>query len=171
MSAESLSSIPAASIEPTNAKVNGEYDDIDDDDGDAFHWTAIAILQSIAIFILAGVAEIMGGWLVWAAMRGVRDADDDGGGGSTTTRKRPWYYALLGSLLLVAYGYIPCLQPSASTDGFGRIYAAYGGYFIVLSFLLAWVLEGDVARPDVGDLVGGGIALVGVFVIMFWPGR
>ncbi|KAL3806523.1 hypothetical protein ACHAXA_002565, partial [Cyclostephanos tholiformis] len=145
-------------------KENGEYND--DDDGGGFHWTAIAIVQSIAIFILAGIAEIMGGWLVWATIKGVRDADDGG-----NIRKRPWYYALVGSLVLVAYGYIPCLQPSASTDGFGRIYAAYGGYFIVLSFLLAWALEGDVARPDVGDLVGGGIALVGVFVIMFWPGR
>jgi drug/metabolite transporter superfamily protein YnfA len=35
-------------------------------------------------------------------------------------------YALLASCLLIAYGsFIPC---------FGRIYAAYGGFFIVLSF-------------------------------------
>ena len=152
MAAESLN--PAEAIEP---KEN------DDDDG-GFHWTAVTILQSIAIFILAGIAEIIGGWLVWASIKGVRD--DDG-----IIQRRPWYYALIGSLTLVAYGFIPCLQPSASSDGFGRIYAAYGGYFIVLSFLLAWALEGESARPDLGDIVGGGISLVGVFVIMFWPGR
>lgn len=83
--------------------------------------------------------------------------------------KKPWYYALLGSLTLIAYGFIPCLQPSAASDGFARIYAAYGGFFIVLSYLLGWALEGESAKPDVGDLVGGGIALVGVGVIMFWP--
>lgn len=135
------------------------------DDGDAetsFRWTAATIAQSIAIFLLAGVAEIMGGWLVWASVKGVRDSS-----GSIT--KKPWYYALCGSMTLIAYGFIPCLQPSAQSDGFGRIYAAYGGYFIVLSFLLAWALEGEAARPDAGDLVGGGIALVGVLVIMFWP--
>jgi hypothetical protein len=45
------------------------------------------------------------------------------------------------------------------------------GYFMGLSFLLAWALEGEVARPDMGDLFGSGMALVGVFLIMFWPGR
>lgn len=155
MSAES--STPAEAIEPSHQKEN-------DDDNDGFDWTAVTILQSIAIFILAGIAEIMGGWLVWASIKGVPDA-----GGNL--ERRPWYYALFGSLTLVAYGYIPCLQPSASSDGFGRIYAAYGGYFIVLSFLLAWALEGNSSRPDLGDLVGGGISLIGVFVIMFWPGR
>jgi small multidrug resistance family-3 protein len=136
----------------------------ENDDEGGFNWTAVTILQSIAIFILAGIAEIIGGWLIWVSIKGVRDADGN-------IHRRPWYYALVGSLVLVAYGYIPCLQPSASLDGFGRIYAAYGGYFIVLSFLLAWALEGESAKPDLGDLIGGGISLVGVFIIMFWPGR
>ena len=61
-------------------------------------------------------------------------------------------------------GFIPCLQP---TDSFGRIYAAYGGFFIVLSFLFGWALDGD--KPDLGDVIGGSIALAGVFVVMFWP--
>mmetsp|Transcript_35981 Transcript_35981/g.64799 ORF Transcript_35981/g.64799 Transcript_35981/m.64799 type:complete len:142 (-) Transcript_35981:156-581(-) len=135
-----------------------------EDEEKSFQWTAITIIQSIAIFVLAGIAEIMGGWLVWAAVKGVHDADGN-------IIKKPWYYALLGSFTLVAYGFIPCLQPSAASDGFGRIYAAYGGFFIIMSFLFAWMLEGDSAKPDVGDLVGGGISLVGVLVIMFWPGR
>ena len=32
----------------------------------------------------------------------------------------------------MAYGFIPCLQPMSD---FGRIYAVYGGFFIVLSFV------------------------------------
>ena len=100
--------------------------------------------------------------LVWATIKGVRDSDG-------ITVKKPWYYAFIGSLVLVLYGYIPCLQPSAAADGFGRIYAAYGGYFIVLSFLLAWALEGESAKPDIGDIVGGAISLLGVLLIMFWP--
>lgn len=122
-------------------------------DGDnGFSWTLTTVAQSVAIFCLAGVAEIMGGWLVWVAIRG------------NSSGKKPWWYALVGSFVLVAYGFIPCLQP---TDSFGRIYAVYGGFFIVLSFLFGWLLDGD--RPDVGDIVGGVISLVGVFVIMFWP--
>ncbi len=119
---------------------------------DSFRWTAIAIVQSIALFLLAGVAEIVGGWLIWVALRG----NDKG--------KKPWWYALIGSFVLVIYGFIPCLQPS---DSFGRIYAAYGGFFIFLSFLFGWALDGD--RPDTGDVVGGSISLAGVCLILFWP--
>mmetsp|Transcript_23461 Transcript_23461/g.36073 ORF Transcript_23461/g.36073 Transcript_23461/m.36073 type:complete len:135 (-) Transcript_23461:94-498(-) len=115
-------------------------------------WTALTILQAVFVFCLAGVAEILGGWFVWMAIRG----NDSG--------KKPWWFAIVGSLTLIAYGFIPCLQP---TDSFGRIYAAYGGFFIVLSFLFGWVLDGD--RPDIGDVVGGIVALAGVQMIMFWP--
>lgn len=118
----------------------------------SFEWTAVAIVQSLFLFGLAGVAEIVGGWMVWMVLRG----NDKG--------KKPWWFALLGSLLLVSYGFIPCLQP---TDSFGRIYAAYGGFFIVLSFLFGWALDGD--KPDLGDIVGGSISLVGVCLILFWP--
>lgn len=122
---------------------------------ESFSWTPQTVVQAVILFLAAGVAEILGGWLVWIALRG--NNKNSGGG------KRPWWYALLGSMLLVLYGFIPCLQP---TDSFGRIYAAYGGFFIVLSFLFGWALDGD--RPDVGDIVGGSIALVGVGIILFW---
>lgn len=158
----------------------------------SFDWNAIAVAQSIAIFVLAGFAEIIGGWLIWVVVKGTRveevsNTTDDSNNDLSTDEngeasaspvsqtsqyvivKKPWYFALLGSLTLVAYGFIPCLQPSAASDGFSRIYAAYGGFFIVLSYLLGWVLDGESAKPDVGDLVGGAISLVGVGVIMFWP--
>jgi len=44
-------------------------------------------------------------------------------------------------------------------DSSGRIYAVYGGFFIVMSFLLGWALDGD--QPDLGDVVGGVIAMAG----------
>ena len=106
------------------------------------------------LFFLAGVAEIVGGWMVWMTIRG----------NSTRKGKQPWWFAVLGSIILILYGFIPTLQP---TSNFGRIYAAYGGAFIVMSFLFGWVADGN--KPDTGDIIGGVIALVGAAVIYFWP--
>jgi len=115
---------------------------------DAFHWTALTIVQALAIFVLAGIAEIGGGWLVWQTVRG----------------NKPWWWALLCSIVLVVYGFIPTLQP---TEDFGRVYAIYGGFFIVLSFAWSWKFDGMVL--DIGDLVGGSLALASVMIILFWP--
>ncbi|HBS58009.1 MAG TPA: YnfA family protein [Firmicutes bacterium] len=103
--------------------------------------------KSLFYFILAGLFEIGGGYLVWLWLR-------EGKGIS---------YGLLGAAILVLYGLIPTLQPA----NFGRVYAAYGGIFIVLSILWGWKV--DNILPDKYDLIGGSIALVGVLIIMYWP--
>lgn len=139
----------------TNDSSTGKEDNIGEtaasssnDDNSSFHWTVATIVQSIVIFLAAGIAEIGGGWLVWQAVR----------------EGKPAWWAVLGSLVLIGYGFIPTLQP---TESFGRVYAVYGGFFIVLSFLWGWLLDGQ--RPDRGDAVGGAISIVGVLVILLWP--
>ncbi len=109
--------------------------------------TAGVILQSIGYFILAGLFEIGGGYLVWLWLR----------------EGKPFSYAIVGSIILVLYGIVPTLQPA----GFGRVYAAYGGVFIAMSIFWGWKVDGMV--PDRFDIVGGALALVGVGVIMYWP--
>ena len=73
------------------------------------------------------------------------------------------WYAVVGGVVLVLYGVVPTLQPAH----FGRVYAAYGGVFIVLSILWGWKID-DIA-PDLYDIIGGVVALVGVGIIMYWP--
>lgn len=73
------------------------------------------------------------------------------------------YYALAGAILLVLYGVVPTLQPAH----FGRVYAAYGGVFIVLALLWGWRI--DNIAPDKFDLIGATFALVGVLIMMYWP--
>ena len=102
-------------------------------------------LRTLGLFVVAGLAEIGGGWLVWKWLR-------DG--------KSLWI-GLVGGAILFAYGVIPTLQKEAA---FGRVYAAYGGIFIILS--IAWARVFDGWRPDRFDLIGAGIALVGVAVII-----
>lgn len=71
----------------------------------------------------------------------------------------------VGCLVLCGYGFIPTLQPAEAS--FARVYAVYGGVFIVLSYAWGWLLDGD--RPDIGDWVGAAIAVAGVLVAWFWP--
>lgn len=108
---------------------------------DGFHWTAPKIVLSLFLFLVAGLAEIGGGWLVWQAVRGRAHTD----GSHWWNNKQSILYAVLGSLSLVSYGFIPTAQPPPT---FGRLYAVYGGFFIVLSFLWGWVVDKD--KPDKG---------------------
>jgi len=104
-------------------------------------------IKSIFYFILAGLCEIGGGYLVWIWLR-------DG---------KPWIYGLLGMIILAAYGIVPTFQP----QNFGRVYAAYGGIFIVLSLLWGWKING--IKPDAIDLIGALMALLGAAIMMYWP--
>jgi small multidrug resistance family-3 protein len=107
------------------------------------------ITRSLFYFLLAGLCEIGGGYLVWLWLR----------------EGRSRWLAVAGALVLILYGVIPTLQPA----NFGRVYAAYGGVFIVLSILWGWKVDRVV--PDRFDLIGGLIALLGVCIIMYWPRR
>lgn len=109
----------------------------------------LEIIKSIFYFILAGLFEIGGGYLVWMWIR-------DG---------KSFWYGLAGAISLIIYGVVPTLQPPNSN--FGRVYAAYGGIFIVLSILWGWKIDNIV--PDRFDLIGGFIALIGVLIIMYSP--
>lgn len=106
-----------------------------------------AYVRSLVLFVVAGLLEIGGGYLVWLWLR-------DG---------RGIVLGAMGGLILFLYGVVPTLQPST----FGRTYAAYGGFFIVLSLLWGWWI--DRQTPDRWDLIGAVIALVGVLVIFYAP--
>jgi len=109
--------------------------------------TAATIAASVGLFLLAGLLEIGGGYLVWLWLRDERSV---------------WLGAL-GGLILFLYGVVPTLQPAH----FGRVYAAYGGVFVVLSLLWGWWIEGTI--PDRFDLIGAGLCLLGVGILMYAP--
>jgi len=66
------------------------------------------MLMAVFIFVLAGLAEIGGGYMVWLWLR----------------ESRSLWFGVVGSIILILYGIIPTFQ---SFPSFGRVYAAYGG--------------------------------------------
>ncbi len=109
------------------------------------NWNKIVV--SLIFFVIAGVCEIGGGYLVWLWLR-------DG---------MSWMLGVLGGFVLFAYGIVPTFQPSH----FHRIYSAYGGIFIVMALLWGWIFQG--IRPDIFDIVGASVSLVGVVIIFYMP--
>ncbi len=107
-------------------------------------------IRSVGLFVAAGLAEIGGGYLNWRWLR----------------EGAPWPAGLAGAVILVVYGVIPTLQTS---NDFGRVYAAYGGVFVIMSLLWGWAIDGH--RPDNYDWLGAAIVAVGVAVIFFGPHR
>jgi small multidrug resistance family-3 protein len=105
-------------------------------------------LRSVALFVLAALAEIGGAWLIW---QGVRE-------------HRSVAFIGAGVVALGIYGFVATLQPASE---FGRILAAYGGVFVAGS--LAWARIVDGYHPDRFDLAGAVICLAGVGVIMYVP--
>jgi small multidrug resistance family-3 protein len=105
-------------------------------------------MRATLLFLLAGLLEIGGGYLVWLWLR------------------RGFHPGIgaAGFVALALYGVVPVLQ--AGGNPFGRIYAAYGATFIILSLLWGWAI--DRHRPDLRDWLGTALCIVGA-VVMMWP--
>lgn len=107
----------------------------------------MAIIRSFALFLLAGLCEIGGGYLVWLWLK----------------EGKPLWFGIAGGVILALYGIVATWQ----TANFGRVYAAYGGIFIVMALLWAWKVDGF--KPDRYDIIGALIALVGACIIVYAP--
>lgn len=107
----------------------------------------IFVLSTFGLFVIAALLEIGGGYLVWLWLRA----------------RKKITYGLIGGVILFVYGIIPTLQPS----NFGRVYAAYGGIFVVMAII--WGLLIDKKRPDRFEIIGGIIVLIGASIIFYAP--
>jgi small multidrug resistance family-3 protein len=103
------------------------------------------IISSLGLFLLAALAEIGGGYLVWLWIR----------------QKKKLIFGIVGGIVLFTYGIIPTLKPS----NFGRVYAAYGGFFIICSIL--WGMFVDKKKPDRYEIIGSLVAVIGAVIIFY----
>jgi small multidrug resistance family-3 protein len=108
---------------------------------------ALSIITSIMLFFVAALAEIGGGYLVWKWLR----------------ERKGIVFGVFGGIVLFLYGIIPTLQPS----NFGRVYAAYGGIFIISAVI--WGLFVDKKKPDRFEIIGSVTAAMGAVIIFYAP--
>ena len=104
-------------------------------------------LKTLALFLVTAVAEILGCYLPYLWL---------------TQGKSAWLL-LPAALSLALFAWLLSLHPTAT----GRVYAAYGGVYIFVAILWLWAVDG--IKPSLSDLVGAGVALIGMAIIMFSP--
>ena len=104
-------------------------------------------LKIVGLFLVTALAEIIGCYLPYLWLR---------------EGKSIWLL-VPAALSLSLFAWLLSLHPTAA----GRVYAAYGGVYIFMAILGLWAVDG--IRPSVWDMVGSGVALLGMAIIMFAP--
>ncbi len=104
-------------------------------------------LKTLLLFLVTAIAEIVGCYLPYLWLRE----------GKTILVLIP------AAISLALFAWLLSLHPTAA----GRVYAAYGGVYIFVAILWLWSVDG--IKPTVWDLVGSGVALIGMAIIMFAP--
>lgn len=107
------------------------------------------MLQTFLLFVVTALAEIIGCYLPWLWLK---------------KQGSPWLL-VPAAVSLALFAWLLTLHPAAA----GRVYAAYGGVYITIALGWLWMVDG--IRPDRWDFLGVGLALAGMAVIMFAPGR
>ena len=104
-------------------------------------------VKTVGLFLITALAEIVGCYLPYLWLR---------------EGKSIWLL-LPAALSLAVFAWLLSLHPAAA----GRVYAAYGGVYIFMAILWLWAVDG--IRPTTWDLVGSGVAILGMAIIMFAP--
>ena len=107
----------------------------------------IDMLTSIGIFIFAALLEIGGGYLIWRWLKNHQGK----------------IIGLIGGLILFSYSVVMTLQP----ENFGKVYAAYGGIFVIFSLL--WGYWIDKKKPDRFEIFGSIVVLIGISIMFYFP--
>ena len=111
---------------------------------DLIYLAALLVVSALLLFFATAVAEIVGCFLPYLWLR------KDGS----------IWLLLPAALSLVLFVWLLSLHPAAS----GRVYAAYGGVYVVSALL--WLRFVDGVKLSPLDWLGAGVTLVGMAIIV-----
>lgn len=104
-------------------------------------------LKTIALFFVTAIAEIVGCYLPYLWLK----------------QDKSIWLLIPAAISLALFAWLLSLHPTAA----GRVYAAYGGVYILVSLLWLWGVDG--IKPTTWDFAGALVALLGMAIIMFSP--
>jgi len=105
------------------------------------------IARTFALFVITAVSEILGCYLPYLWLK------KDGS---------PWLLVPAATSLGL-FAWLLSLHPAAA----GRVYAAYGGVYIGVAITWLWLVDG--LRPTRWDMLGAGVAVLGMVIIVLGP--
>ena len=105
-------------------------------------------MLSFVFFTVAALGEIAGCYTFWAWLR----------------LGKSIFWLIPGIICLIIFASV---LTKVDASNAGRVYAAYGGIYILLSLFWLWLVEG--VKPDKWDLLGALICLSGTLVILLGP--
>lgn len=105
------------------------------------------MIKTFGLFAVTAVAEIVGCYLPYLWLK---------------QGKSVWLL-IPAAASLALFAWLLSLHPTAA----GRVYAAYGGIYIVVAILWLWAVDG--IKPTAWDLVGSAVAITGMAIIMLAP--
>lgn len=105
------------------------------------------MVKTLLLFIVTALAEILGCYLPYLWLN----------------QGKSILLLIPAALSLALFAWLLSLHPTAA----GRVYAAYGGVYIFVAIMWLWLIDG--IRPTMWDVVGAGVALLGMAIIMLAP--
>ena len=102
------------------------------------------MLKTLGLFIATALAEIIGCYLPYLWLK---------------EGKSIWLL-VPAAISLAIFAWLLSLHPTAA----GRVYAAYGGVYVMVAIFWLWGVDG--IRPTTWDIVGSFVAVTGMAIIM-----
>lgn len=103
--------------------------------------------KTLGLFGLTALAEIIGCYLPYLVLK----------------QNKPIWLLIPAALSLMAFVWLLTLHPTAA----GRIYAAYGGVYVVVALL--WLYLVDRVNLTAWDIGGAFIVILGAAIIIWQP--
>jgi small multidrug resistance family-3 protein len=102
------------------------------------------LLRTTLLFVLTACAEILGCYLPYLWLKENGSA----------------WLLLPAAISLAAFAWLLSLHPGAAA----RTYAAYGGVYITVALGWLWLIESH--RPNLWDIIGATVSLIGMSIII-----